>query len=162
MEDTDWRPSACPSCGRLRLAAQNPVCENKECGVTLPPKPNCDVVFDFLSQHNGMYWFKCKTCGASDWCGRHDKFEQHEPLKDCKGTRTMTPKEKKSYVWVRKDWTVSIIEDPVALLDSTQYSNFDPENDRIYELGAEVEIKVTVATKNKTVYRDRSYAEGTR
>jgi hypothetical protein len=111
MEDTDWRPSACPECGRLRNADRHPVCENKE----------------------------CRDYGR----GGPDKVE-----------RTMiTPKEKKSYVWVRKDWTISIIEDPAALLDSTQYSNFDPENDRIYELGAEVEIKVTVAVKNKSVTR---------
>jgi len=31
MEDTDWRPSACPECGRLRNAARYPVCENKQC-----------------------------------------------------------------------------------------------------------------------------------
>lgn len=31
MEDTDWRPSPCPECGRLRNAARYPVCENKEC-----------------------------------------------------------------------------------------------------------------------------------
>lgn len=31
MEDTDWRPSACPSCGKLRNAARYPVCENREC-----------------------------------------------------------------------------------------------------------------------------------
>ena len=70
--------------------------------------------------------------------------------------------EPKRYVWVRKDWTMSIIEDPKALLDPTQYANFDAENDRIYELGAEVEIKVTVNVKNKPVYRGTSYAEGTR
>jgi hypothetical protein len=31
MEDTDWRPSACPKCGRLRNADRHPVCENIEC-----------------------------------------------------------------------------------------------------------------------------------
>jgi hypothetical protein len=64
--------------------------------------------------------------------------------------------EHKRYVWVRKDWTMSIIEDPKALLDPTQYANFDAENDRIFELGPEVEIKVTVAVKNKTVYRENA------
>ena len=28
MRDTDWRPSACPKCGRTREAAEHPVCEN--------------------------------------------------------------------------------------------------------------------------------------
>jgi len=72
-------------------------------------------------------------------------------------------KTEKRYLWVRKDWSMSIIEDPTALLDPTQYSNFDAENDTIYEIGAEVEVKVTVEVKNKNpVYRGSSYAEGTR
>ena len=31
MEDTDWRPSACPNCGRLRAARRNPICDNQSC-----------------------------------------------------------------------------------------------------------------------------------
>lgn len=156
MEDTDWRPSPCPLCGVMREAARNPVCPNYACGVTLPPKPkgDCDVVFDFLSPHNGEYWFKCKTCGASDWCGRHDKFEQHEPLKDCKGTRMITPKENKRYVWIRADGEAKIVDTDIVEL--WQSPSFDREKDRIYELGAEVEIRVTVALKNKTVYRENA------
>jgi len=61
----------------------------------------------------------------------------------------MINKEPKRYLWVRKDWTMSIIEDPIALLDPTQYSNFDAENDAIYEIGPEVEVKVSVEVKKK-------------
>lgn len=32
MEDTDWRPSPCPTCGEWRAAARHPVCTNKNCG----------------------------------------------------------------------------------------------------------------------------------
>ena len=71
--------------------------------------------------------------------------------------RTMINKEPKRYLWVRKDWAMSIIEDPVALLDPTQYSNFDKENDHIYEIGPEVEVKVSVEVKNKKpVYREKA------
>ena len=31
MEDTDWRPSACPHCGEMRESARYPVCKNKQC-----------------------------------------------------------------------------------------------------------------------------------
>ena len=31
MEDTDWRPSPCPGCGKMRDAARHPVCENTNC-----------------------------------------------------------------------------------------------------------------------------------
>lgn len=34
MEDTDWRPSACPNCGRLRHAARRPVCTNPACSMS--------------------------------------------------------------------------------------------------------------------------------
>lgn len=32
MRDTDWRPSACPICGKTRDAAERPVCKNPDCG----------------------------------------------------------------------------------------------------------------------------------
>jgi hypothetical protein len=116
MEDTDWRPSSCPECGKLREAARYPVCENKN----------------------------CRDFGR----GGIDKNQKE---------RTMINKEPKRYLWVRKDWTMSIIEDPVALLDPTQYSNFDKENDHIYEIGPEVEVKVSVEVKNKKpVYRENA------
>ena len=35
MEDTDWRPSPCPQCGKLREAAKTPVCENPLCGLAV-------------------------------------------------------------------------------------------------------------------------------
>ena len=31
MIDNDWRPSACPHCGKLRAAARNPICTNTRC-----------------------------------------------------------------------------------------------------------------------------------
>jgi hypothetical protein len=31
MEDTDWRPSRCPGCGKMRNAERYPVCTNTEC-----------------------------------------------------------------------------------------------------------------------------------
>lgn len=114
MEDTDWRPSACPSCGRLRNAARYPVCENKEC------------------RDYGLY----TGVGL-------DKVE-----------RTMTPNTSKRYVWIRADGEAKIIDTDIVELWQGPY--FDREKDRIYELGAEVEIKVTVAVKNKTVYRENA------
>ena len=33
MEDTDWRPSRCPLCGKMREARRTPVCNNPECTV---------------------------------------------------------------------------------------------------------------------------------
>ena len=74
-----------------------------------------------------------------------------------------TSKENKRYVWIRADGEAKIIDTDIVELWQGPY--FDREKDRIYELGAEVEIKVSVAVKNQTVYRDfrdRSYAEGSR
>ena len=44
----------------------------------------CDVVFDYASSHNGEYWYKCKTCGATDWCAYYDKFDNDKPIRGCK------------------------------------------------------------------------------
>lgn len=39
MEDTDWRPSPCPECGRMREAARNPGCLNPNCSMCIGLKP---------------------------------------------------------------------------------------------------------------------------
>ena len=31
MTDTDWRPSSCPGCGKMRNAGRYPVCTNTGC-----------------------------------------------------------------------------------------------------------------------------------
>lgn len=108
MEDTDWRPSACPGCGWQRAAARYPVCVN----------------------------IRCKEYGR----GGPDKVE-----------RTMiTTNEQIKYVWVRSNGSIGLIDDPVKVY---HYDEFDKEGDKIYQLGSEVEVRVTVAVKNKTVYR---------
>ena len=67
----------------------------------------------------------------------------------------------KRYVWLRADGEAKIIDTDIVELWQGPY--FDREKDRIYELGDEVEIKVSVSVKKKgTVYRERSYPEGTR
>jgi len=105
----------------------------------------------------------CPVCGHYRAAARHPVCTNLKCVTHPMGERTMINKEPKRYLWVRKDWTMSIIEDPTALLDPTQYSNFDAENDTIYEIGPEVEVNVTVEVKNKKpVYRERSYQEGTR
>ena len=45
IEDTDWRPSACPFCGRLRVAARDPRCQNRDCSASRAPAPPAPPVF---------------------------------------------------------------------------------------------------------------------
>lgn len=137
-------------------------CKRSDCD-RCPKKNDCNVVFDGISKHNGEYWYKCTTCGKSDWCASYDKFEQNEPLKDCTGTykkekkdmdRTFnSTKTQKQYVCIRSEHPPILLEGEDALIDSFN-SNLRTDTDRYYELGAEVEIKVTVSVKNKPVYRD--------
>lgn len=44
---------------------------------------SCNIIFDFVSPHNGEYWYKCTTCGASDWFGRNATVYADSPLRDC-------------------------------------------------------------------------------
>ena len=47
----------------------------------------CDVVFEYCSPHNGEYWYKCKTCGATDWFAYYDTPERYEPIRGCNSTK---------------------------------------------------------------------------
>lgn len=43
MQDTDWRPSPCPTCGEMREAAEHPVCENSSCSSLFKTLKELDV-----------------------------------------------------------------------------------------------------------------------
>lgn len=106
----------------------------------------------------------CPRCGVVREAARNPVCENtncgfyHLNVKSyhqAENERTMiTPKEHKRYVWLRADGEAKIVDTDIVEL--WQSPSFDREKDRIYELGAEVEIKVTVAVKNKTVYRDNA------
>ncbi len=99
----------------------------------------------------------CPKCGVMREAARHPVCKNT----NCEFYPSMTINTSKRYVWIRADGEAKIIDTDIVELWQGPY--FDREKDRIYELGNEVEIKVTVAVKNKTVYRgERSYAEGTR
>lgn len=96
----------------------------------------------------------CPLCGEMREARRTPVCQN--PKCDCyvNMDRTMTQNTSKRYVWIRADGEAKIIDtDIVELWQST---SFDKKEDRIYELGPEVEIKVTVAVKNKTVYRENA------
>lgn len=137
-------------------------CEKLDCD-RRPKKNDCNVVFDGLSAHNGEYWYRCTTCGKTDWCAYYDEFEKNEPLKDCTGTykkekgmdRTFNPptKPQKQYVCIRGDHPPILLTDEDALIGSFN-SNLRTDADRYYELGPEVKIKTTVeVVKSEPVYR---------
>ena len=112
----------------------------------------------------------CPGCGEMREAARHPVCKNtncefyHLNVKSyhqAENERTMTQNTSKRYVWIRADGEAKIIDTDIVEL--WQDPCFSKKEDRIYELGAEVEIKVTVAVKNKPVYRgERSYAEGTR
>jgi len=45
---------------------------------------SCNIVFDYISPHNGEYWYHCTTCGARDWFGRTTVVSATEPLGNCR------------------------------------------------------------------------------
>lgn len=66
----------------------------------------------------------------------------------------MIEQKESRYVWVRETGVAEIIVDPVAIWNS---QHFDKTNDRIYQLGDEIEVKVSVEVKKKKpVYRGNS------
>jgi hypothetical protein len=173
-------------CGRERFEYAS--CPDEKCF----KKKKCDVVFDFHSPHNNEYWYKCNTCGATDWFAYYhrDKVKRDEPLKDCemrdtdwrpsvcpdcgvmraaaeypvckneeckeygrggpdKVERTMIKsKEPKQYLWVKSGKAPTFVTDITELY---RHHDFDTLNDKIYEVGQEVRLKVTI--EKDPVYR---------
>lgn len=106
MEDTDWRPSPCPTCGKTREAARNPVC--------------CNIACD-------------------NYIGR---------------TMRMIDKESKQYLWLQVGRAPVLVSNLVELYKS---SDFDPTTDRIFEIGQEVKLELSVkVTPAKPVYRENT------
>ena len=72
----------------------------------------------------------------------------------------MTMKTEKQYLWVKEGRAPMFVTDLVALYKDR---DFDPSEDKIYEIGPEVKLELNVkVTPAHPVYRERSYAEGTR
>ena len=53
----------------------------------------CDVVFDYISIHNGEYWYQCRTCGARDWFSYSSAPRNDAPIANCvaKTVQELTP-----------------------------------------------------------------------
>ena len=45
---------------------------------------NCNIIFDYISAHNGEYWYRCTTCGASDWFAYYEKPAITSQLSTCR------------------------------------------------------------------------------
>ena len=88
----------------------------------------------------------CPLCGEMREAQRTPVCKN--PRCDCyvNMERTVIKQEEQQYVWIRSDGTVSIIDDPVEIYQSP---DFDKAGDHIHRLGEEVEVRVTVAVKNK-------------
>ena len=98
----------------------------------------------------------CPVCGEMREAARTPVCRNPDCGEDVakRNLRMFKPKEEKRYVWIRANFNdATIISDPVALW---QDPNFDREKDRIHELGAEVEVMVTVNVKHKPVYRENA------
>lgn len=94
-------------------------------------------------------------------CGRERDEYDTCAKEDCyKSTRTMTMKTEKQYLWVKEDRAPMFVTDLITLYKDR---DFDPNMDKIYEIGPEVKIELNVkVTPAHPVYRGTSYAEGTR
>ena len=95
----------------------------------------------------------CPECGEMRKAARHPVCRNVDCVNDVvkRHLKTITKQEPERYVLLRSNGYATIIEDPVmAWNDST----FNKLEDRIYRLGEEVEVKVSVSVKNKKpVYR---------
>jgi len=68
--------------------------------------------------------------------------------------RTMINKEPKQYLWVKTDRAPMFVTDLVALYKDR---DFDPAEDKIYEIGPEVKLELNVkVTPAKPVYRENA------
>lgn len=104
---------------------------------------DCNVVPDGADHHRGEYWYRCITCGRTDWCARYDRFERKEPLKDCEGEYTVKVNRGISVKETTKRY-VRILTDGTARISTLEELINVPASVKIYELGAEVRVKTRV------------------
>jgi hypothetical protein len=108
----------------------------------------------------------CPVCGVLRAAVKYPKCHNKEceigessTIDKLKETRTM--KTEHRYIWHKKGQPLEMIDDVEWLY---KRSDFDPDEDKIYELGPEVKLEVNVkVVPAKREYRgERSYTEGTR
>jgi hypothetical protein len=83
---------------------------------------------------------------SDDWLSAHGLAEPGTKAYGEKTARTMIKQETQRYVWIRANGDATIVNDPVELWQDPCFSKTE---DRIYRLGEEVEVKVSVEVKNK-------------
>lgn len=91
-------------------------------------------------------------------CGR-ERYEYDTcPNEDCyKRTRTMSMKTEKHYIWSKQGQALVMINDIKWLYKNPE---FDPDEDKIYELGPEVKIEMYIKViPAKPVYRGHEGAD---
>ena len=89
-------------------------------------------------------------------CGKEPYEYDDCTLINCfKREKTVIKQEPERYVWIRANGDATVIDTDIVEL--WQSPSFDREKDRIYRLGEEVEVKVSVQIKNKKpVYRENA------
>jgi hypothetical protein len=89
----------------------------------------------------------CPACGEMREAARNPVCRNVDCVNDVAKSRMP---DAPRYVWIRANGDATIISDPVKLWQDPCFNRVE---DRIYTLGNEVEVKVTVEVKNKPVYR---------
>ncbi len=51
----------------------------------------CNIIFDYVYPHNNEHWYKCTTCGATDWFAYYDTPAHDKPIKGCNPEFVATP-----------------------------------------------------------------------
>lgn len=105
---------------------------------------SCNLEFDFHSPHNNEYWYRCTTCGETDWFAYYGRPKNTDPLRTCKNKKEESTMNTQKYLLIRPNSVESpmlIIDDPTTLFRGNQ---FDESVDKLYALGPEVKLKVTL------------------
>ena len=99
MRDTDWRPSPCPICGEMRIAAEKPACLNAGCGKKEAPgfDPYTNRIPHWLLTNDEK---AALAATGGPW----------ESLDPFSGTRTNTP----SPAWLR-DYIYRAVRRPLTV-----------------------------------------------
>lgn len=126
MKDTDYRPSPCPYCGKMRAAAKKPKCTSVDCQLAeyvklANKKESADMTYSYKPSLEPYVW--------------------REGAKPTRSVKTNT-----RYLWIRpmsSESSMAIVDDLSALYRGSQ---FDEKTDKLYELGPEVKIEVKITT----------------
>jgi hypothetical protein len=112
---------------------------------------SCNIVFDYLNEHNGEYWYKCTTCGAREWFGRHSKPYTNTKLTNCRASDEIHCADYQAVYAIEQQISgMSYSKIAKMLLDNKQYiAKLEQFQEEVYEVYPQCSVDLAKYRQSK-------------